>query len=129
MPETTIDEHRDLASWEHDVGRPAQLRNRARVDAVSQTASVEFASQRDLGPSIRGSDGPHDRLHLRAAGDRSVHQVFIPKGLGGHPLRLGCAPRTAQRPLSLWRNGSCGRPQRVRSSPSGTLAPPTSPAF
>jgi hypothetical protein len=43
MPETTVDEHRDLASCEHNVSSPAQLRNWARIYAVSQTSAVKFA--------------------------------------------------------------------------------------
>jgi hypothetical protein len=43
MPKATIYEHSNLATREDDVSGSAQLRNRARVDAIPQTSAMKFA--------------------------------------------------------------------------------------
>jgi hypothetical protein len=58
MPETPIDENRDLRSHEGDVG-PAARARQCHVDPITQAESTQGGTQGDLAGCVAASSGLH----------------------------------------------------------------------
>lgn len=59
VPETTIKEHSDLRSRENQIGSPTKLRQRLRVNAVSQTQRVYGRPQSQFRTGVLPPVAPH----------------------------------------------------------------------
>ena len=85
VPETAINEHRSLRTWERDVdtNRPTIVNLDAVVLPESDPSPMKSRSKDDLGLRIRLSISPHDNGNCRATG------IWILVGFRGD-RRAGC---------------------------------------
>lgn len=80
MPETPVQKHSDLRSREHKVGPPPKLRQRLRVDSVSQAQRMHGGSQSQFRSCVPSPVAPHHGANRRRA---------RPTGRFGHPSSVG----------------------------------------
>ena len=68
MPEAAVHEHRDPDPGKNEVGASAQAGNDGRVDAVAQSAAVQFAAQGQLRAGVPAAGRLHAAPRRGAGG-------------------------------------------------------------
>lgn len=74
MPETAVEEDRDLSAREDKVGCTTQCRERPDIHPVPQPESVHRRAQCTLWPGIATAVGPHDNPGDRRGGPGFLHR-------------------------------------------------------